>query len=136
MPSTPVPEWLTLFNLISLLLFVLAVFLGLARMVVRLIMLLSYGQRIPRLLKRDLLLFGAFSLVFGVGGFVARVMGIPLSREPAWILPTTAIALFAIFYWVRVEYSLEDEDSWTEAMGPPEDLPADGDLPDAGDAKR
>lgn len=121
------PEWLPIFNIVGIGLFVLAVMLGLTRMLKRLIELRVAGMKIPRLLKRDILLFSAFAIIFGIGSFLRRIVGSTLTTEPIWIVPVTIFALIAIFYWVRVEYTLEREET---LPGAPE-LPANGDAPDA-----
>lgn len=100
-------EWLAIFSAISLAIFVGLVLIAFTRMFWRLGQFIFLGVAVPSLLKRDLLLFGSFFIVFGIGSFLRRILGLALTQEPVWIVPTTLFALGATAYWVWVEFHLE-----------------------------
>ena len=103
-------DWLPAFNLLAAAVFVLFAALALGRMARRAWEFVRAHQRVPIILKRDIGLFSAFVLIFGVGLLVGRILGTPLSQNPLWVIPSSAIALITMGYWVWVEYHLEDGD--------------------------
>lgn len=91
-------------SVISLLTFSTLIILAFARMFYRLGRYIFLHEKVPVLLKRDLVLFGVLGayefiiLIFRIGGVS------DLGSHPVWVL-STAIALnSAIAFWVWVEY--------------------------------
>ena len=102
-------DWLGLFNAFSLVTFIVLMSVGFVRMFYRLGAFIFTGTPVPRLLKRDLALFGSLALVFGLNVIFNRVLGINIGREPLWAILSSVGVLGALAYWVWVEFRLEDE---------------------------
>lgn len=67
-------------------------------------------NKVPVLLWRDSLLFGAFFIIFG-GVVISRVYSLNPKDNPFWVVPTDILGLSAIVFWVYVEYFVvEDPD--------------------------
>ena len=107
----PLADFLRLFNLLALTIFVVLVILAFSRMFYRLAQFLRRGINVPILLRRDLFLFGAFGLYFGGILILSRLMNHNLASEPLWQVPMTFIVLGAMAYWVWVEFRLEKGES-------------------------
>lgn len=58
---------------------------------------------LPKLLKRDLVLFGGLLMPFAAI-FVRRWLGIDISTEIIWVVATATPAVVAVAYWIFVEY--------------------------------
>lgn len=107
-------DLLNLFNLTSLILFVILVTLAAFRMGYRLYEFTKYGFPIPSLLKRDILVFSALGTYFGTA-LIALLLGIQgLGREWLWVVPRGVMVLASMIYWVWVEYHLEDATTRTK----------------------
>ena len=101
-------ELLQGFETVVLFIFAALVLAAFARMFYRLGQFIFNGLKPPRLLIRDLMLFGSFFIIFGVGSYFGRILGYPLSQNPLWVVPTSLLALAATGYWVWVEFHLDD----------------------------
>lgn len=100
-------NWLPTFNQITLGIFFLLVMAGLGRMFLRAGRLRRAGLGIGPILKRDIGLFSVLVIIFGVGGFIARILHIVVSTNPLWVVPTSLAALTVTAHWVWVEWHLE-----------------------------
>jgi len=101
---------LALFNIASLITFVVLTTLGTLSMARRIIAFRHYGIPIPALLKRGMVLFGAFEIYFGsvLVALVTNATG--LGHEVLWIVPRGLMVLGAMAYWVWIEYHLESNE--------------------------
>lgn len=75
----------------------------------RYIQLLGW-RRVPVMLVRDILLFGAFVWIFG-GALVARVFGVVLRDNVPWVVSTDLFGLLAIAFCVYVEWFVVEDPS-------------------------
>ncbi len=98
---------LRIYTTLSLLIFLVLMVLALSRMIWRLVQFRRADQTTPYLLKRDVVLFGVFSLYLGLV-LVFRLAGLVLTQNPFWVVPSTLIGLLALAYWVWVEFHLDD----------------------------
>lgn len=91
-------------SLIYFIAFVVLLGLGFARMFYRLGLYLFARKKVPLLLRRDLALFGTWSIVFALI-LLFRGLGIQgLNRNPVWVIGSGAVALSGLVYWVYIEY--------------------------------
>lgn len=101
-------DLLSIFNVLSLIIFVTLASLAAFRMIWRFGNFVFFKVPVPVLLKRDIVFFGSLSLYFG-SILVALVLGFTnLGKEPLWVIPRGIAVLAAMAYWVWVEYHLED----------------------------
>lgn len=100
-------EFLALFNIGSLLLFVVLAVLVSARMLWRLLSFILTETPVPILLKRDVLLFVALVIFFGLGLIALAFRWDGLRDNFFWVIPRTVFVLVAMAYWVWVEYHLD-----------------------------
>lgn len=108
-------ELLTFANGFTFLAGVSLFFLILIRMVARAIFIVRQRgwknflvQRRHIILRRDILLFAAFLLIFG-GALVARVFEFSLRDNLAWTLSTDVLGLTALGVWAYIEYFVVED---------------------------
>jgi hypothetical protein len=100
------PDPLRVFQTLALVLFAILMIIAFLRMSWRLSLFRTARERTPLLLKRDILLFGTFALYFGFV-LVFRVMGLTITQNPFWVVPSTLLGLAALSYWVWVEFHID-----------------------------
>lgn len=88
---------------VALMLFVAGVLLGFGSTAFRLVRLHRAGIPLPRLIWRDVMVFGGLALTFVAIG-IHRVMGFPFADELWWALGTSSVAVIAV--WIYVYYEL------------------------------
>lgn len=101
-------DLLNVFNILSLIIFVVLGTLAAFRMIWRFGNFIFYKVPVPVLLKRDIVLFSALSTYFGTILISYALGWTGLSKEPLWVIPRGIMVLAAMAYWVWVEYHLED----------------------------
>lgn len=110
-------SWLSGFIQLSLFAFVFMMAIGMSRMALRAIRLREAGLPLGPILKRDLAFWAALFVLFGGGRALSQIFG-PLSNNPLWIVPVTLFVLGSVFYWVWVEWHLEEaEDELSGTSG-------------------
>ena len=96
------------FNALTLVVFVGLLLAAAAPMLRRYTKIKRAHIKVPVLLRRDIVLFGALALYFGsvLPVLLLHIEG--LAREWWWVMPRAIIVLSAMAYWVWVEWHLED----------------------------
>lgn len=111
-------DWAALMNyinLVALLCFVLCIGAGIFGMVRRVILFQRAEERVPVILRRDLGLFVALSVI-GLESLGIRALGINLAEMPDLVRLLFAvhwdiILISALLYWVKVElWDVDDPD--------------------------
>ena len=87
----------------ALVLFVAGVLLGFGSTAFRLIRLHRAGITLPRLIWRDVLVFGGFAITFVAIG-IHRVMGLPFADELWWAVGTSSVAVIAVWIYDFYEF--------------------------------
>jgi energy-coupling factor transporter transmembrane protein EcfT len=103
---------LELFNVISFIVFTVLLIAVFIRMFYRLGGYLFNREKVPLLLKRDVLLFGVLAVILGLI-LMLRVFGddgLLLRTSPVWMVASGLAANLAMGYWAYVEYFRVEED--------------------------
>lgn len=94
-----------LVNRVALALFTVGVLLGFGSTAFRLVRLHLAGIPLPRLIWRDVVVFGGLALTFVAIG-VHRVLDMPFAGELWWSLASASVAVIAVWVYVWYEFAV------------------------------